>query len=205
MAQGLAAAGDEVHIWASAANGVTPTETGVIVHRSSGSFSRLVLAQIDTALAELPGRILLQYTPHAFGYKAMNVPLCAWSVARGRPLDVMFHEVAFPSTPGQPFKHKFLARVQCIMASLLLRGAAARVYLRAGLRGAFANTGVELPGTGLVAGAEQPAHPGGRDSNHGIACRSAHSADLSDCGALRHLWSLDRRDARIVAARPAGE
>jgi glycosyltransferase involved in cell wall biosynthesis len=78
---------------------------------------------LEGALARRPGRVLLQYTPHAFGWKAMNVPLCAWLWVRREKVDVMFHEVAFPFKPGQPWKHSLLAAVQRGMASLLIRGA----------------------------------------------------------------------------------
>src|SRR5699024_933009 len=76
-----------------------------------------------------PPRLLVQYVPHAFGYKAMNVPLCLWLAARGRrfPLSVMFHEVAFPLRPGQPLRHQLLARVNRYMARLLTRSSA-RVF-----------------------------------------------------------------------------
>jgi hypothetical protein len=93
------------------------------VHRLPGHFGPTALARLDAALARSPGRILLQYVPHAFGCKAMNVPLCALLWARPRVLDVMFHEVAFPFVPGQPLKHKVLASVHRFMASLLLRSA----------------------------------------------------------------------------------
>lgn len=128
LAQGLAAAADEVHVWAPQAEGATPRDEGVVVHRLPGHFGPVALTKLDAALWRSPGRILLQYTPHAFGYKAMNVPLCAWLWARPRMLDVMFHEVAYPFVAGQPLKHKVLASVHRVMASLLLR-AAERVFI----------------------------------------------------------------------------
>jgi glycosyltransferase involved in cell wall biosynthesis len=128
LAQGLTNAGDEVFVWAPQADGPSPCDDGIAVHRLPGHFGPTALAELDAALTRSPGRILLQYTPHAFGCKAMNVPLCAWLWARPRMLDVMFHEVAYPFVPGQPLKHKVLASVQRMMASLLLR-AAERVFI----------------------------------------------------------------------------
>lgn len=128
LARGLAAAGDDVAVWAPQADGPSPCDECVIVHRLPGHFGPAALAKLDDALTRSPGRILLQYTPHAFGCKAMNVPLCAWLWARPRMLDVMFHEVAYPFLPRQPLKHKVLASVQRVMASLLLR-AAERVFV----------------------------------------------------------------------------
>jgi glycosyltransferase involved in cell wall biosynthesis len=128
VAGGLAAAGDAVTVFAPPADGREPEAPGVAVRRLPDRFGPRSLAVLDGALARWPGRVLLQYTPHAFGWKAMNVPLCGWLWARRRPLDVMFHEVAFPFVRGQPWKHAALAAVHRGMASLLIR-AAARVFV----------------------------------------------------------------------------
>ncbi len=123
VARGLAAAGDDVTIWAPDCRGGAPDDDGVAVRRLPGRFGPPALAALDRALQRRPGRVLLQYTPHAFGCKAMNVPLCAWLWARRRRLDVMFHEVAYPLEAGQPLKHRVLAVANRGMAQLLLRGA----------------------------------------------------------------------------------
>jgi glycosyltransferase involved in cell wall biosynthesis len=128
VAVGLARARDTVTVWAPAAADATPDEPGIAVRRLPGHFGPQALAMLDRALLRRPGRVLLQYTPHAFGYKAMNVPLCAWLWARPRSLDVMFHEVAFPLESGQPWKHRVLAVANRGMAFLLLR-AAERVFV----------------------------------------------------------------------------
>lgn len=123
IARGLAAAGDGVTVWAPDCRDATPDDAGVVVRRLPGCFGPPALAALDRALARRPGRVLLQYTPHAFGYKAMNVPLCAWLWARRRRLDVMFHEVSYPLEAGQPLKHRVLGLTTRGMAALLLRGA----------------------------------------------------------------------------------
>jgi glycosyltransferase involved in cell wall biosynthesis len=128
VARGLAAAGDEVCVWSPRTAGAVPADTGVVLHRLPGRFGPLALAELEGALRRAPGRVLLQYTPHAFGYKAMNVPLCAWLWARRRHLDVMFHEVAYPFRAGQPWRHQLLAAVHRGMAALLLR-AAERIFV----------------------------------------------------------------------------
>jgi glycosyltransferase involved in cell wall biosynthesis len=72
----------------------------------------------------------LQYTPHAFGYKAMNLPFVMWlscRAARMVPLWVMFHEVAFPFS-WRPVKYALLATVHRMMARLLV-GAASRIFI----------------------------------------------------------------------------
>jgi glycosyltransferase involved in cell wall biosynthesis len=128
VARGLVAAGDAVTVFAPPAAAPEVEPHGVRVRRLADHFGPRSLAVLDRELHRRPGRVLLQYTPHAFGWKAMNVPLCAWLWARRPPLDVMFHEVAFPFEPGQPWRHRLLATVQRGMAALLLR-AAARVFV----------------------------------------------------------------------------
>jgi hypothetical protein len=72
--------------------------------------------------ADRPDRLLLQYVPHMYGLKGMNLPLCLWLryACPVRPW-VMFHEVAFPVLPGQALRHRLLARVQRGMAALAAR------------------------------------------------------------------------------------
>jgi hypothetical protein len=71
----------------------------------------------------------VQYVPHAFGWKGMNVPFCLWlNRQRRRDVWVMFHEVLYPRLPGQPWRHRLLARVTRRMARLTLR-AARRVFV----------------------------------------------------------------------------
>jgi glycosyltransferase involved in cell wall biosynthesis len=128
IARGLLEAGDAVTVWAPQAGGTTPDDAGITIRRLPGHFGPQALTVLDRALLHRPGRVLLQYTPHAFGCKAMNVPLCAWLWARQRSLDVMFHEVAFPLELGQQLKHRVLAVANRGMAFLLLR-AAERVFV----------------------------------------------------------------------------
>jgi glycosyltransferase involved in cell wall biosynthesis len=118
VAGGLAAAGEDVQVWAPPFAGNTPVDPGVTVHRLPAAFGRRSLRQLDAALGTWPrpGRILLQYVPHAFGWKAMNVPFARWLRRRRQPLWVMFHEVVFPRVPGQSLKHRLLSMVTARMA-----------------------------------------------------------------------------------------
>src|SRR5262249_49749912 len=88
------------------------------------------LRQLDRELSRLPrsARLLVQYVPHAFGWKAMNLPLCLWLGGLRRPVWVMFHEVAFPCEPGQPWKHRLLGAVTRQMAGMVCR-AADRIFV----------------------------------------------------------------------------
>jgi hypothetical protein len=93
----LARAGDVVNIWAPACASTDPIDAGVAVHRLPGHFGPRAIALLDRHLSRNPARILVQYVPHAFGFKAMNFPFVSWLYARRRAnISVMFHEVAYP-------------------------------------------------------------------------------------------------------------
>jgi glycosyltransferase involved in cell wall biosynthesis len=71
-----------------------------------------------------PRRLLVQYVPHAFGWKAANVPFCLWLRSRRRDsIWVMFHEVAFPFGRRQRVSHNALAIVNRVMASIVASSA----------------------------------------------------------------------------------
>src|SRR5262245_36938792 len=126
LARGLAAAGDEVHVWAPATPGSAPADAGVEVHRLPGHFGPTGLAALDAGLKRFPAssRLLVQYVPHALGWKAMNLPFCLWLSCRRRErVWVMFHEVAFPLERSQPLRHRVLAWVTRRMAALVARSA----------------------------------------------------------------------------------
>jgi glycosyltransferase involved in cell wall biosynthesis len=131
LARALAAAGDEAQVWAPAAPGPEPDDPGVTVRRLPGRFGRRALAELDAGLARArPGfRLLVQYVPHMYGMKGMNLPFCWWLWQRRalRPW-VMFHEVAFPCGWGRPLRHNLLGAAQRVMAALVAR-AAARIFL----------------------------------------------------------------------------
>jgi glycosyltransferase involved in cell wall biosynthesis len=126
LAGGLAAAGEEVHVWCPAAGGRGSEQPGVTVHRDLGRFRLADLRRTDRALNAFrgPRRILLQWVPHGFGWRAMNLPLCAWLCersARGDAVEVMFHE-AFLEFRGSWRQHA-AAAVHRLMTVLLLRAA----------------------------------------------------------------------------------
>ncbi len=74
-------------------------------------------------------RILVQYVPHAFGFKAMNFPFVSWLYARRRAnISVMFHEVAYPVDPSQSLKHNLLGVATQKMAAIVAR-AAGRIFV----------------------------------------------------------------------------
>jgi len=123
VARGLAASGDAVTVW-------TPTEgaadeSGVTVRVLPDCYGlrslRVLSREIDSGTST---RILVQYVPHAFGWKGGNLPFCLWLRLRRRDRPwVMFHEVAYPFDESAPFKLRALAVVNRVMARLVSRAA----------------------------------------------------------------------------------
>ncbi len=133
VAEGLAAVGDEVAVYAPP-QGLGPDSAppGVQVRRLPDRFGLRGLPWLDRELVRCrPDRVLIQYVPHAFGWNAMNLPFVAWvlirRVRRRDDVRVMFHEVAFPWV-RRPMRHNVLAAVHRVMAAVMLR-ACTRAYV----------------------------------------------------------------------------
>jgi glycosyltransferase involved in cell wall biosynthesis len=134
VAAGLAQQGDEVHVWCGPSPNPDsgPATPGVVVHRALGSFSPADLRSVGEQLDRFPAprRILVQWVPHAYGYRSMNVGFCAWLRSRaarsGDQVDIMAHE-PFLSF-GRNYRQSAAALVHRLMTILLLRSAA-RVWI----------------------------------------------------------------------------
>jgi glycosyltransferase involved in cell wall biosynthesis len=129
VARGLAAVvrRNEVHVFAPARAGEGRADASLVVHTLPDRFGVASISMLEDAVDRLPRpvHIIVQYVPHAFGWHAMNWPLCAWLMARGRRdrVTVVFHEVTYPLRRGQPAHHNFLAAVNHGMAAMLARAA----------------------------------------------------------------------------------
>jgi glycosyltransferase involved in cell wall biosynthesis len=129
MATALAATGRQVHVWSPA-----PADqmAGVSVHPLEGGYAVRRLGAIGRALdtCDTPRRLFVQWVPHGFGYKSLNVPFCLWvwrRARRGDRVHVMVHE------PYLPFDSRRLrqnagAVAHRLMLIVLLR-AADRVWV----------------------------------------------------------------------------
>src|SRR5258708_5169355 len=126
LARGLAHAGDGVCVWAPPTVGPILADAGVEVRRLPDRYGPQALYCLDAALRREPRnfRLLIQYVPHMYGWKAMNVPFCAW-LRWGCPVRpwVMFHEVAYPVAAGQRLRHNLLGVVNRWMANTVARAA----------------------------------------------------------------------------------
>jgi glycosyltransferase involved in cell wall biosynthesis len=141
VANGLAEAGDEVHVWSPRAeqrSEVTGQDiakceirssncetTSVTVHRDLGRMAPADLRRVGKMLDEFPAprRLLLQWVPHGFGMRAMNLPFCLWLWNRSRKGDVveiMAHECFLP-IKRWAWKQNIAALVQRVMTIILLR------------------------------------------------------------------------------------
>lgn len=126
VARGLAGAGDAVEVFTASGSGLPLQDAGVEVRVLNNGFDLGSFGEMDSWLSALPGsaEVLVQYTPYAFGWRGMNLPLCVWLRGqRGRRITIMFHEVMYPITPGQPIRHNLLSLLHREMARLLVRSA----------------------------------------------------------------------------------
>ncbi len=128
LASALADAGDLVHVWhppSSRCQPDAPASPGVAVHQLPDRFGRASRSLLQRTCAEVPGTILVQYVPSAFGLHGGNVPFCRWVLRMrraGADVRVMFHEPFFYFGFERPWRNA-LAITQRLMASLLIRGA----------------------------------------------------------------------------------
>lgn len=217
LAEALAASGDEVHVFAP---GPLAASAGVQPHALPGHFGRRGLRHLQTELARLAGaQWLIQYVPHAYGRKAMNLGFSAW-VARQRARRpwVMFHEVATRAEPGAPLRHHLLAWATQRMARQLQQ-AAARSFVSIPAWGTW--LAALAPGTAPAAWLPVPSNlptvaspetvaaaraAMGTDTGELIGCFSRFDADTR--GRLRPaLAALLERGSRRVAmlVGPGGE
>jgi glycosyltransferase involved in cell wall biosynthesis len=127
VAAGLAAQGDEVHVWCPPQARTPAQPDGVSVHYELGAMRPRDLRAVGQQLDRFPEprRILVQWVPHGFGYRSMNLPFCLWLWNRARlgdRVEIMAHE------PFLPFHKKSLrqngaALVHRLMTLVLLRKA----------------------------------------------------------------------------------
>ena len=131
VAAGLGAAGPSVHVWCPPAAGPRPAPPGVTVHDQLGRFTPGDLRRAGRMLDGFasPRRLLIQWVPHGYGYRSMNLPFCLWVRRRARKgdrVDLMVHE-PFLAFDGS-WKQKAAATVHRAMTMILL-SAAHRVWV----------------------------------------------------------------------------
>ena len=132
VAEYLAEAGQEIHVWCRPAAGAGTVEGRVHIHRELGSLSQGDLRRVGAQLNRFPAprRILVQWVPHGFGYRSMNLPFTLWlwhrARNRGDKIEIMVHE-AFLAFEGT-WRQRAAALVHRLMTIIILR-AAERVWV----------------------------------------------------------------------------
>jgi glycosyltransferase involved in cell wall biosynthesis len=136
LAQKLHGAGDKVHVWAPgcASEPSEKEEGGVHVHRSLGDFSKPHLSATEERISQIdknrPRTFLVQWVPHGYGKRAMNMGFCRWLehlVKYGNRLELMVHEPYLESGQGS-WKQRIVAQVHRRMIRIVLK-ASSRVYM----------------------------------------------------------------------------
>lgn len=130
LARSLAAS-TPVHVWAPHTEGDTPATDGVIVHRTLGTFAPADCLRTGRLLdAAGRPRLFVQWVPHGYGYKSLNVPFATWLTWRalvcGNELHLMVHEPYM--RVSWPPRHVLAATVQKLML-WMLGHAASHVWL----------------------------------------------------------------------------
>jgi glycosyltransferase involved in cell wall biosynthesis len=80
LADGLAEASEQVHVWSPTLTDLGCRSPRVTIHTTLGEFSLGDFYRTERELNQLPRarRLLVYWVPHAYGYKSMNVLLCLW-------------------------------------------------------------------------------------------------------------------------------
>jgi hypothetical protein len=129
LVQAAASRGLDVHVWGPTAAGAFP---GVQVHNTLGTFGASDLARTDSGLAQYPDprRLVLQWVPHGYGRRGVNVAFSQWIAHRARSgddIEVIVHE-PFVDFFGGSWVQPARAVIQRYMARTVLKSAR-RVWL----------------------------------------------------------------------------
>ena len=128
LADGLAKESQKVHVWLPNATELSVGSPDVVLHRVLGGLSipDLFRAGRNLNRCSPPRRILVYWVPHAYGYKAMNLPFClwlwfrsAWHMDRVEPLV----QECFLEFARHSWRRTVAAFVQRVMTIILLRAA----------------------------------------------------------------------------------
>ena len=125
VGSGLAAAGDRVHVWCPPCEDETPALPGVTVHKELGRFAPSDLRRAGQLLDQFPAPrcLLVQWVPHGYGYRSMNIAFCMWLWKRAKfdhdRVELMIHEPFLPFREGTG-KQDAAAAVHRLMVVTLL-------------------------------------------------------------------------------------
>ena len=131
LSKQLASLGDRVNVWCSGPAALSSPDFEV--HAMLRRLSPLDLWRAGKAINRYPRprHLVLQWVPHAFGWRSMNVPFCMWiwirARVRGDDLGIMVHEPFLRFAEGT-WRQDATALVHRVMTILLLH-AARRIWV----------------------------------------------------------------------------
>ena len=159
LAAGLRAAGVDLRVWCDEFEGFT--NAGL----------RRVGALIDAM--PKPRRLLVQWVPHGYGRRSMNVEFCRWVANRaskhGDEVDLMVHEPCLSFWEGG-LVHNVIAGVHRVMLTLLLRRAS-RVWMGSTAWGPYLRPylfGRDIPLEWAPVPSNIPVAPHGADADYPV-------------------------------------
>jgi glycosyltransferase involved in cell wall biosynthesis len=126
VARGLAEAGEDVHVWCPP-GGKRDASDRFIVHPDLGRFGGDDLERAGRLLDafDAPRRVIVQWVPHAYGRRAMNLTFCLWlwkRALRGDRIELMVHEPFLMFWEGT-WRQTAAALVHRVMTLILLQAA----------------------------------------------------------------------------------
>ncbi|HEV3217298.1 MAG TPA: glycosyltransferase family 4 protein [Vicinamibacterales bacterium] len=130
LAEALTEAGEQVHVWCPQHGTEATHPFGV--HADLGAFSKGDLDHFGAELDAFPAprRLIVQWVPHGYGRRSMNLAFCFWLWKRARggdEIELMVHEPFLAWREGT-WRQTAAAGVHRLMTVILLR-AARRVWM----------------------------------------------------------------------------
>src|SRR6266851_6265447 len=124
LGEALALSGEEVHVWCPPALGEQPSFPGVTIHPTLGRFGPSALWKTGRQLDRFhgPRRLFVQWVPHGYGWRSLNLAFCCWvycRALRGDQVELMVHEPFLRFTGS--IKQYIAAALHRLMTGLLCR------------------------------------------------------------------------------------
>lgn len=127
MAREMTRQGANVHVWYPDATGKPPVRDNdsLHLHPLTKGYTLSGLRELDRELQDAGGRrcLFVQWVPHGFGMKSMNLPFCLWLWRRaqlGDEVHLMVHEPFLMFGEGS-WKQDAAAAVHRVMMAIALR------------------------------------------------------------------------------------
>jgi glycosyltransferase involved in cell wall biosynthesis len=133
LARGLAASGQAVRVWCLGQSEADRHLVDYGIEALGDGYPLLGLLRFERRLNQFSGprRIFLQWVPHGYGWRSMNVPFCLWigwrALRHKDSIEITVHEACLPFGFGS-WKTDVAAVVHRVMAAILL-AAAHRVWV----------------------------------------------------------------------------